>query len=301
MGGDGRATGAPVSGVIALAIARPEGERRVLVRQPGGAAPGSGRPAVVLLHGAGGTASLALDNTGWAPLADREGVVLAVPEGTRRDPDAPPSFLRNPPGWNDGSGRGHTARAGVDDVAFLGQTVDELIRAHGVESSRIYLCGFSNGGAMAFRAGAELAGRVAAIGPVAGHCWTAPPPLAQSVPALMLFGAKDLLNPPEGGEVKTPWGHSEYHPPVRQSFERWCKANGCEGEAAVSTNDEGDTEWVATGCAPGAEVRCLLVGDLGHHWPGAPRLLPPWIAGPASRRVPGASLLWSFFREHRLG
>jgi polyhydroxybutyrate depolymerase len=272
----------------------------VLVRQPAASSVGERRPAVVLLHGAGGTAKLALDNTGWRTVADREGFVLALPEGTRRDGDAPPSFLRNPQSWNDGSGRGHTARTGVDDVGFIALVLDELIRSHAVDADRIYLGGFSNGAAMTFLAGAELTGRVAAIGPVAGHCWTVPRPPARPVPAFMIFGARDLLNPPGGGEVKTPWGHSEYHPPVLQSFERWCNASGCGGPPEVSSNEHGDIARVGAGCVPGAEVRCLLVGDLGHHWPGAPRLLPPWIAGPASLRVQGAALLWDFFRHHRI-
>ena len=256
-------------------------------------------PTVILLHGAGGTARLALGNTGWTELADREGILLVYPEGTRRDPASPPMFLQNPQAWNDGSGRGHTARTGVDDVGFIGALAGELVRGHGADPGRIYLAGFSNGASMAFRAGAELADRVAAIGPVAGHCWVAPPP-DRPVPALMIFGGQDPLNPPEGGEVKTPWGSVEYHPPVLESFDRWRAFNRCAGEPQTTATD-GVRVFHATGCPAGGEVRCLIVDDLGHHWPGGPRLLPPWIAGPASTRVDGARLLWDFFQTHRLG
>ncbi|HEX5005007.1 MAG TPA: PHB depolymerase family esterase [Gemmatimonadales bacterium] len=286
--------------VVVATLTTPDGERRLLVRPPTAPTGTSLRPAVMLLHGAGGTAELALANTGWREAADREGFVLALPEGTRRDPAAPPSFLRNPQAWNDGSGRGHTARAGTDDVGFIGAALDALVRRHGVDPARIYLSGFSNGAAMVFRAAAALPDRVAAIGPVAGHCWTTPAPLPRPVPALMLFGGRDLLNPPEGGDVKTPWGHAEYHPPVLQSFDRWRSASVCRGQPVVRTNEHGDQDHAATGCAPGADVRCLIIADLGHHWPGAPRLLPSWIAGPASRRIRGAEILWEFFRRHRI-
>jgi polyhydroxybutyrate depolymerase len=107
---------------------------------------------VVLLHGAGGTAALALGNTRWDALADREGILLACPEGTRPDPHSPPMFRQNPQTWNDGSGRGHTARAGIDDIGFLGALLDALVREHGTDPARIYLVGFSNGGSLAFRA-----------------------------------------------------------------------------------------------------------------------------------------------------
>jgi len=287
-----------MSGATAVALDTPAGPRTALLRSSGAAA-GRPRPLVVLLHGAGGTAELAMQNTGWARLAEREGVLLAYPEGTRPDPGAPPRFRQNPQAWNDGSGRGHTARQAIDDVAFLGALLDRLVSAHDVDPARIYLAGFSNGGSMAFRAGAALATRVAAIGPVAGHCWVDPPSLERPVPALMMFGGKDPLNPPAGGEVTTPWGAREYHPPVLDSFERWRALNRCGGAPTIHIAGDDVQAFEATGCTSEAEVRCLIIGDLGHHWPGGPRLLPPWIAGPASQRVDGASTLWEFFRRHR--
>lgn len=282
-------------------VERPEGVRRALLRAPAGVSQAGPRPAVVLLHGAGGTATLAMGNTGWSELADREGVLLVYPEGTRRDLAAPPRFLQNPQAWNDGSGRGHTARTGVDDVGFLRALLERMVSAEGADPDRLYLAGFSNGGSMTFRAGAALAGLVAAIGPVAGHCWVHPPESATPVPALMIFGGVDPLNPVDGGEVKTPWGTTEYHPPVLDSFERWRAFNGCRGAPSHQGTIDQVQEHVATECRAGAEVKCLIVEDLGHHWPGGPRLLPPWVAGPASTRVNGATALWGFFREHRLG
>ena len=287
-----------MTGAATIVVDTPSGPRTALLRVPAmpSAAP---RPLVVLLHGAGGTAELAMRNTGWTLLADREGVLLAYPEGTRRNPDAPPMFRQNPQAWNDGSGRGHTVRQGTDDVAFLAELLTELTSGHGADPARTYLAGFSNGGSMAFRAGAALSGRVAAIGPVAGHCWDAPALLERPVPALMIFGALDPLNPPAGGEVTTPWGSREYHPPVLDSFDRWRALNGCLGAPLVRRDGAGVTEHEASGCGAEGEVRCRIVDDLGHHWPGAPRLLPPWIAGPASDRVDGAAALWEFFRRHR--
>jgi len=281
-----------------IAVDTPSGARTALLRAPSttGAAP---RPLVVLLHGAGGTAELAMRNTGWTNVADREGVLLAYPEGTRREPSAPPMFRQNPQAWNDGSGRGHTARQGIDDVGFLAALLALLTSEHGADPARIYLAGFSNGGSMAFRAGAALAARVAAIGPVAGHCWDPPASLERPVPALMIFGGLDPLNPPAGGNVTTPWGSREYHPPVLDSFDRWRALNGCAGAPAVRSDAAGVEEHEASGCRVGGEVRCLIVEALGHHWPGGPRLLPPWIAGPASDRVDGAAALWEFFRRHR--
>lgn len=289
-----------MSGVETVVVDTEAGPRRSLVRRPAAGTTVT-NPLVVLLHGAGGTAELAMRNTGWTRLADREGVLLVYPEGTRRDPGAPPMFRQNPQAWNDGSGRGHTAQRGIDDVAFLAALLTRLASEHGADPSRTYIAGFSNGGSMAFRAGAALAARVAAIGPVAGHFWVEPASLQRPVPALMIFGGVDPLNPPLGGEVTTPWGSREYHPAALDSFDRWRTLNGCLGPPVVHRAGEALEEHEATGCGGRVEVRCLLIGDLGHHWPGGPRLLPPWIAGPASTRVDGATVLWEFFRRHRLG
>lgn len=259
----------------------------------------SGAPILLLLHGAGGTARLALGNTRWPVLADQAGLVLVAAEGTRRDPSSPPMFRQNPQTWNDGSGRGHTARAGTDDVGFLAALLDQVVVRCDGDPGRVYLCGFSNGGSMAFRFAAERPGRVAAIGPVAGHCWVEPRIGDTPVPALMIFGALDPLNPPEGAEVTTPWGTEEYHPPVRQSLDRWRARNGCDGPVAEASRAEGVREWRADGCAPGGATSLVMVDDLGHHWPGGDRLLPVSVAGPASRRLDGAATLWEFFRHHR--
>jgi poly(3-hydroxybutyrate) depolymerase len=77
--------------------------------------------------------------------------------------------------------------------------------------------------------------------------------------------------------------------------------NGCAGPPTQIHAIDGVREFHATGCPAAAEVRCMIVEDLGHHWPGGPRLLPPWVAGPASTRLDGAAALWAFFRTHHLG
>jgi len=84
-------------------------ERHWLLHRPA-ALPSGRRPLVLMFHGAGGSAGLAARQTGWSELGDREGFLVAYPEGTARDPSEPPAFRLNPQAWNDGSGRVHTAR-----------------------------------------------------------------------------------------------------------------------------------------------------------------------------------------------
>lgn len=251
-------------------------------------------PAVIMLHGAGGTARLAANQTGWASRAGAEGFIAAFPEGSARDPSGPPDFLRNPQTWNDGSGRGHVARDAVDDVAFVAALLDRLIDA-GADPGALFVTGFSNGGSLAFRVGTELADRVAAIAPVAGHCWVEPAPGAV-VPLLYLIGDADPLNPMEGGTVRTPWGQVEEHPAPRRSLERWAGAAGCPLEDG--SREEDGVSWSGpVGCP--VPMRMGVIHGHGHIWPGGPRLLPETIAGPAVRSLRATDAIWRFF-QHRL-
>jgi polyhydroxybutyrate depolymerase len=274
-------------------------ERRCLAVAP--AEPASGPwPVVVMFHGAGATAGLALQNTGWGAAALEHGFLALLPEGTPPHPDRPPRFRQNPQAWNDGSGRGHVPRGGSDDVAFTAALLDEASRRWPVDERRVYLTGFSNGAAMAFRAAIELAGRVRAVAPVAGHLWSEPAALAHPVSLCHVFGGADPLNPIGGGDVATPWGHTEYHPPARRSTERWARALGCTAPAVVERDGagEGVRVEIAPDCAGGAEVRYVEVADLGHVWPGGARLLPEKIGGRASSRLRGTAYIWEFFRRH---
>lgn len=272
--------------------------RQALVVAPAGTAQ-TALPVVLMFHGAGASARLALGNTGWAELAVREGAVAVFPEGTRPDPSRPPMFRQNPQTWNDGSGRGHVARSGVDDVAFTAALLDALAARRAIDRARVYVTGFSNGASLAFRLGAELAERVAAIAPVAGHLWLDDPRPARAVPLFYVMGTADPINPLDGGEVETPWGRSEHHPPALRSVERWRAALGCDGAHEV-LRDDGAVRMVRwDACARGGEVVYCTVEGLGHVWPGGTRLLPEWIVGRSTQALQGTEEIWRFFRRHR--
>ncbi len=187
----------------------------------------AGAPLVVFLTGTGGTAAWADHETGWSKLAAREGFALAVPEALPPDPTAPPSFLANPPRWNDGSPPLFDGPQ-TDDVAFLTAVLDDASGRFGTDPRRVFVTGFSNGAGMAFRFAAERAERVAAVAPVAGLCWVRDPKPSRPVPTLYTVGTHDLLVPFRGGEVRLPWNNRLVRrPPVTETLERWAVALGC--------------------------------------------------------------------------
>jgi polyhydroxybutyrate depolymerase len=155
----------------------------------------------------------------------------------------------------------------VDDVAFLSSLIEEL------GARPVFVTGFSNGAAMAFRLALEQGQRLSAVAPVAGYCWLQPPVLSHGVPTFYLVGAADPLVLLEGGKVRSPWGWSEERPPVSETIERWRHALG---ETAFEVH---------------------IIPGLGHHWPGGRGQLSSRLFGPA---LPGCSaneLIWEFFRK----
>lgn len=275
-------------------------ERHWLLHRPA-ALPSGRRPLVLMFHGAGGSAGLAARQTGWSELGDREGFLVAYPEGTARDPSEPPAFRLNPQAWNDGSGRGHTARRQTDDVGFVAALLDRLEGEQPVDPHRVYACGFSNGASFTFRLAAELPRRIAAIAPFAGHCWLTPGRLEPPVPLLYVVGDADPLNPIAGGDVTTPWGTAEFHPAPRESFDRWAAALGFDPAGAIPAAEPGLGRWRHGPRADGAEAEFLVVEGLGHVWPGGARFLPAKLVGRTSDRLRGTEAAWSFLARHQRG
>jgi polyhydroxybutyrate depolymerase len=254
-----------------------------------------GAPLIIFLTGTGATADWSDRETGWSELAAREGFALAVPEALPPNPTAAPSFLANPPRWNDGSPALFDSAA-PDDVAFLTALIDDTVHRFGVDPRRVFVVGFSNGAGMAFRLAAERAEKVAAVAPVAGHCWLTDPRPAQPVSTLYTIGTRDLLIPFRGGEVTLPWNRRLVRrPPVAETLERWARAIGCAPVPEVRSDDG----TVRVERYPGPVVfDAVIVEGLGHHWPGGRALLNPRVAGPPSAAVNATQMIWEFFRNH---
>jgi len=276
--------------IITLSVAGLE--RRYLLHMPPNTADSA--PAIVMLHGAGGSAAWARDETLWDRTADQFGFVVAYPDGLAIDPARPSGFLENPQVWNAGAGPGLIANRGPDDVAFLSAVIDDLIQRRQVNPQRVYLAGFSNGAAMTFRFAAKRSQSIAAIAPVAGYCPHVGP-AERAVPTLFLVGAEDPLVPLLGGEVRSPWdGRLERRPPLAESLTRWSTALGVSTDPIRSAERDGvRTDEFAP------IFRAITITGLGHHWPGGRGRLLRRLAGQPSNRVAANELIWDFFRSQR--
>ncbi len=275
--------------------------RRFVVQVPKGLDPATPAPLVLVFHGAGGSGAGALDRDGWAALADRERCVVVAPDGLPAAPRRPANFLENPRVWNSGQLRPLSPRARIDDVAFVRSMLDDLTGCLKVDPDRVFATGHSNGAGLTFLLGAKLSDRLAAIAPVASHCWQPDPKPEHPRPTLYLVGTADPLVPIAGGKVALPWDAAAERPPLVQTFERWSKALGCDPEPKVERDDaKVRIEHHAAG-ASGADLTVYFLKGQGHGWPGGSGVgaapLARWI-GPSVETVDATETIWRFFRDH---
>ena len=142
-------------------------------------------------------------------IADEEGALLLVPNGTNRDTGAPSGDDQN---RNDCRPQGPTAADDVDFVdALLRWTADRFSDVTlSLDTARTFVTGPSNGGLMTYRLATELPDRVAAAAafianrPELSECPMATAP----IPVLIVNGTDDPLMPYDGGSRTTTWkGH----------------------------------------------------------------------------------------------
>ena len=250
-------------------------------------------PLVIMFHGTGGTAAWAEEETGWSNLAARKGFAVAYPEGLPPDPTKPPKFLTNPPVWHDGSFPDFGVQ--LRDREFVGTMLDVIAAEAPIDPTRIYATGFSNGAGMTFACATFLADRIAAIAPVAGHCWIENPRPVRPVPTFAIYGKDDPIIPTLGGQISTPWGQT-YKPSVVETLRKWAHAIGC-GQTPEVIQETAQTVLEAYPAGADAErFLALTVNGLGHHWPGGLGRLSERIAGKPSAAVNACERIWEFFR-----
>ena len=252
-------------------------------------------PLVLVFHGGGGTGPGTERLTRFTALADREGFLVAFPEGIEKN-------------WNDGreftSSRAH--RDHVDDVAFVTALVDAIGRMHAVDPRRVYATGISNGGIFSHYLAAHLSARIAAIAPVVGGI--ADPPEAwlrpeQPVSVLMLRGTRDPLVPYHGGAVA--FGRGKIID-TEEAARRWAALNGGrepvrEPLPADGKDRCGGLRTIYPGGRDGSEVTLVRLDGGGHTWPGGAQYLPELLIGRVCRDFDATALIWDFFKAHPKG
>ena len=253
---------------------------------PPGFDPARPTPLVLALHPFATNAATMARISGFDPVADRAGFLVAYPNGTGRGP-----LLR----WNVGIDPADK----TDDVAFLTRVIEDVSGATTVDPRRVFAAGFSNGAMMSYRLASERSDRVAAVAAVAGTMTTDPIRATRPVPVLHVHGTDDRMVAYDGRLWRDPGGARLRG--VEDTVRAWARFNGCATTPETATlprakEDRLEVETVRWGGGrDGSEVILYRVVGGGHTWPGS--------AGNAA--MPGnaadldaAALIWDFFAAH---
>ena len=247
------------------------------------------RALMIVLHGGFGNAERSQRGFGMDAVAAREGFVVAYPDGVG---GARPA-LRNRRTWNAGTCCGAAVRNGVDDVAFLGAMIEKIVREHGVDRSRVYVSGMSNGAMMAYRLACELPDAIAAAIPVAGALEVDSCERGADVAILHIHGTADQNVPIAGGAGPRAVAGVEFRA-LADTIELLRVGRGC---ATPTTSQLPDgTELTVHRCQTGAPIHVRLVPGGSHTWPGA-------TVGRQSAGQPttlsASEAAWEFARQFR--
>jgi polyhydroxybutyrate depolymerase len=201
-------------------------------------------PLVVHLHGAldvENAPDLELDASGYRALPSKFPLIIAAPRAAPHP--IVPLFL-----WNDGALDPVLGPTGVDDAAYLVRLVDAMLANYPVDPHRVYLYGYSNGGAMALRTACEQADRFAAVAAGASAMFPEVVPCnpTRPIPILEFHSKDDQVIPFEGGFF-IPGVPATIFPGTIEMMQQWGKRNGCRGEFKFGTQPVLDLDAAVPG------------------------------------------------------
>lgn len=238
---------------------------------------------VVMLHGGFGSAEQAELTYGWDAQAERDGFVVAYPDGEGRS-------------WNGGGCCGPAMKKDLDDVGFIEAVVAEIGGALDIDPQRTFATGMSNGGIMAYRLACESS-LFAAIAPVSATMLTG---CDDAAPASVLHiqGALDESIPPDG----SPGGGTQNidGPPLSDAIGFWRDVDGCAEPQAGQYGDDPRVTASWADCADGTSVEYIEIADAGHQWPGATssELRDELGGDPPSTLLDATAEIAAFFAAH---
>ena len=241
-------------------------------------------PMLLLLHPNGTSAEAMTNLTEVAPFLATQGFWAVMPSAQNGK-------------WND-----DPSNSGDDDVQFISALISTLT-TQGVDASRVYAAGYSNGGFMSERLACQLSSKIAGFVAVAATLRNSLATAAQCTPShvmpvAFIDGTSDLVVPYNG------------EPSVQSAAAAtafWAVKNGCTATAVTTTTlpqttKDGTTvaQTSFTACPAGSAVDLYTVNGGGHTWPGSPYSVYTAYLGKTSQNLDATLALWQFLTPYSL-
>ena len=141
-------------------------------------------PLIIAMHGRNQFLVTFIPQSQMSNFANPQNVAVVYPQGLN---------FWGVPAWNTGVWWSNSV---YDDVGYIDALIDSVSSNFAIDSNRIYACGFSNGGFMAYDLACELPDRIVAFGSVSGNfmmnsnqdCTN-----EREIPIMHIHGTSDLI------------------------------------------------------------------------------------------------------------
>lgn len=238
-------------------------------------------PLIINLHGARATAVEQQSSSGLDTRGPEAGFVVVAPQALHPRPIW--SLTENGP-----------------DITFVLELVDEVEQRLCIDTSRVYLTGFSMGGMLSMRLACTAPQRFAAVAAVSGEIDYDDCPSSDRPPLLAFHGTDDgvvhfdgTLTP--GISMSIPFPDE---PPRDEIVRRWAQANNCT-VPATETAVPPDVEHETYTCPAAGAVEMYVILGGGHTWPGStPGPYSQALAGNTTQTIDATALILAFFELH---
>ncbi len=249
-------------------------------------------PLILAFHGGMGTAETMAENYGLKQKSDKEGFVVAFPNGASRLPSGKIAT------WNAGNCCGYAVESNSDDVGFVKAVIEDIKKK--VNIGKIFATGMSNGGMLSHRLACEMPDTFTAIAAVAGTnnydgCNSSKP-----ISVMHIHGLKDdhALFYGGCGPACIVGSETEFVS-VPDTISKWVDRNNCDKNPQSVIVNENTYYDLYSKCDGGVQVKVYVVKDGGHSWPGTKKAPNPLEKSAPSQTISATDEIWDFFKDQK--
>ena len=206
-------------------------------------------PLIIAMHGRSNSVSDMVSISEMDQYAHLQNIAVVYPQGLNDIGEYT---------WNVGTWWDFNSQ---DDIAFISSVIDSISLDFQIDQDRIYACGYSNGGFMAYELACELSSKIAAFGSVSGNfmlnqnqeCDD-----ARKIPFMHIHGTSDLIVsylPPTIDDALT----------VGESINYWSSFNSLDFESSESLNSNVNIYTYYSDNNPAKFIHYKIEGGI-HEW-----------------------------------
>ena len=247
-------------------------------------------PLVVAIHGYTSSAKTLMGYSGINQVADKEGFLVAYPQGTKDSRDN--NFFN--------VGYEFHSDSKVNDVHFIREIVLNLTKDFKLNSKKVFATGMSNGGDMSYLLACTSSDLFTAVAPVAGvmmkdtleNCNP-----EKKIPIFEIHGTKDSISKFEGDmNNEDKWG-AYYDLP--STIEFWVNKHALSEKETIQLENKNTEDGTTItferywSDESQREVWFYIVNGGNHTWPGMTGL----FGRTANQDINTAEEIWKFFNR----